>query len=215
MRAKPFHPPLRGRPWLAVGALLLVAACDIKLPGNEPPPRLFTLDPKTAFAANLPKADWQLVIETPSAPASLDTARIAVRRTPIELDYYAGVAWMDRVPSMVQALLLAAFESSGKIVAVGRDSAGLRADYMLRVEIRDFEAENGPENPSPHVRIVAKLIKMPNRQIVAYRSCDEKKAASAATLERVVEAYNDVLGLCLQSIVEWTLKTGISSNAGG
>lgn len=213
MNAGPLHRP--GRLWLAAGVLLLLAACDVKLPGNGPPPRLFTLDPKIAFASDLPEADWQLVIETPSAPESLDSARIAIQRTPIELDYYAGVAWMDRVPSMVQTLLLAAFERSGKIVAVGRDATGLRADYMLKTDIRDFEAENGSGNPTPHVRIVAKLIKMPARQIVADHICDEKKAASADTLERVVETYNDVLGRCLQSVVEWTLKTGTSRNRGG
>ena len=45
-------------------------------------------------------------------------------------------AWTDRVPAMIQTLLVASFENTGKIVAVGRESVGLRADFLLKTEIR-------------------------------------------------------------------------------
>ncbi|MFI4988190.1 MAG: hypothetical protein ACHQF3_12190, partial [Alphaproteobacteria bacterium] len=78
---------------LAAAVLLLAGACSSILPGAGPPPRLYSLHPKTTFDADLPKVDWQLVIEVPSAPASLDTVRIAVQRTPLEFDYYGHAAW--------------------------------------------------------------------------------------------------------------------------
>jgi cholesterol transport system auxiliary component len=214
MSVRPSHLVNPGRLCLAAGLALLLAGCGVKLPGEGPPPRLFILNPKTTFAADLPKVGWQLVIETPTAPASLDTVRIAVRRTPLELDYYALAAWTDRVPSMIQTLLVDSFENTHKIVAVGRESVGLRADFVLKTDIRHFEVEYGPEGPSPHVRIVAKLIKMPAREIIADRTCDYVKPAGGDNLEMVVEAYNEVLGRCMRRIVEWTLRTGAAAGKG-
>jgi len=198
----------RGRVAPVAAILVLLGACGVKLPGEGPPPRLYVLNPKTTFDATLPKVSWQLVVETPSAPASLDTVRIAVQHSPLLLDYYALAAWTDRVPSMVQTLLVSSFENTGKIVAVGRESIGLRADYSLKTDIRHFEVEDTPEGPSAHVRMVAKLIKMPDRNIVADRTCDYQQVASGKELEAIVDAYNDVLGRCMRRIVEWTLRTG-------
>src|SRR3546814_7966625 len=70
------------------------------------PPQLYTLTPKNTFPADLPHVDWQLLVEQPVAAAGLDTVRIPLSQTPITLDYYAGVAWTDRAPSMVQRLLI-------------------------------------------------------------------------------------------------------------
>lgn len=194
--------------------VLMLSACGVKLPGEGPPPRLFTLNPKTTFDPNLPKANWQLIVESPTAPASLETVRLALRRTPLELEYYARAAWTDRVPSMVQTLLISSFENTGKIIAVGRESVGLRADYQLKTDIRHFEVIYGPQGPEPHVRIVAKLIRMPERVIVADRTCEYTQAAGSEELEKIVEAYNDVLGRCMRRIVEWTLKVGASQKPG-
>ena len=38
------------------------------------------------------------------------------------------------------AQMIEAFDSSDAIVAVGRDAAGLRADYFLQSDLRDFQA---------------------------------------------------------------------------
>jgi len=204
----------RAGPLIAFGVVFALGGCDVKLPGEGPPPRLFTLNPKTTFDPDLPSVNWQLIIEMPTAPASLDTVRIAVHRTPLELDYYAQAAWTDRVPSMIQTLLISSFENTGKIVSVGRESVGLRADFLLKTDIRNFEVEYGAEGPSPRVRIVAKLIKMPERTIIADRTCDYKQPAGSDQLELIVENYNDVLGRCMRRIVEWTLRAGAAYKVG-
>lgn len=206
-------PPRCTSALVMIGLVLLLAGCNA-LPGGGPPPRLFTLNPKTTFDTDLPKVNWQLIIEMPSAPASLDTVRIAVQRSPLNLDYYADAAWTDRVPAMIQTLLVASFENTGKIVAVGRESVGLRADFLLKTEIRNFEVEYDSEGVSPRVHIVAKLIKMPEREIIADRTCDYKVAVNGDQLEQIVEGYNDVLGRCMRRIVEWTLRTGASYKPG-
>ena len=113
----------------------LLAGCGA-LPGGGPPADMFTLTPKNTFDAGLPSVDWQLVVEEPSAAGGLQVQNIALRTRAIELQYFAGARWTERAPRMVQTLLVESFENSGKIVAVGRQTIGLRSDFNLKIELR-------------------------------------------------------------------------------
>ncbi len=186
---------------------LLVAGCTA-LPGNQPLPRLFVLTPKSTFNSNLPKANWQLTVDKPVAEAGLNTARIALRHNPVTLEYYARANWVDTAPIMIQTLIVESFENSGKIVAVGRQSVSLRADYSLIPELREFQAEyDGRTVPVVRVRINAKLVKMPQREIIATITAENKVPADSAELESVVYAFDKALGKTLKRLVEWTLRT--------
>src|SRR5689334_22217465 len=135
---------------LALPAVL--AGCSAPLGGSSPP-QLYTLSTQKEFSATLPRTTAQLLIETPTAPGGLDTERIALMKTAISLDYFAGAAWTDRVPLMVQNLLVESFENTGKISAIDKESLALRADYVLETDIRDFNAVYaGSEAPTVRVR---------------------------------------------------------------
>ena len=82
----------------------------------------------------------RMVIERPVSDKSLDTTRIALMRSPTQVEYYANSGWIDRAPTMIQTLMIESFENSGKIVSVGRENIGLRSDYVLKVELREFSA---------------------------------------------------------------------------
>ena len=59
----------------------------------------------------------------------------------MQIEYYARAQWSDRAPQMVQTLMIESFENSQRIIAVGRDVVGLRADFILKSELREFQAE--------------------------------------------------------------------------
>lgn len=189
--------------------LAALAGCTSLVPGQRPPPNFYRLTPKSTFDADLPRADWQLILEPPVANAALDTVRIALMRQPMEVEYYARANWTDQAPAMVQTLMIESFENSERIVSIGRESLGLRADFVLKSELREFQAEylgGGP--PQAHVTINVKLVRMPRREIVANQSFTSRAAARADTLPAVVNAFDDALGNCLRKLVEWTLRTG-------
>jgi len=196
-------------------ALALTTSCSGVLPGSGEPARLFTLTPKTTYGDDLPKVNWQLTIDTPLAEAGLNTTRIALRHSPVNLEYYARAEWVDRAPLLVQTLLIESFESSGKIVAVARQSVSLRSDYNLLCELREFQAEyQGDERvPKVHVRINAKLVKMPERIIVGSTTAEYVDRAKSSDLDAIVEAFDDMLGKSVKRIVEWTLRTGAEADA--
>ena len=196
----------------AAGAALCLAAsllpaCALEIPGTSEPPQLYTLTPKSTFAPDLPQAEWQLIVETPIAAAGLNSARIALQRSPVTLDYFARAAWTDRAPQMIQTLLIESFENTGKIVAVGRESVGLRPDYTLKTELREFQAEyQGEGPPQVRVRINAKLVRAADRAIVAGDTFENLIRSESTDLHAIVLAFDESLGKTLRRVVEWTLR---------
>jgi cholesterol transport system auxiliary component len=191
-----------------VGAAVLSAAgCTSVIPGaNTEPPRIYDLSPKSTFAPDLPSVRWQLVIEQPVAAASLNTTRIALSRSPVTVDYYARAVWTDTAPRLVQTRLVESFENSKKIISVGRDAVGLRSDYVLKTELRQFEAlyvDPGP--PTVYVQINAKMVKMPERVIITNMTVQRKIRAASPALDDVIYAFDDALGKILKRVVEWAL----------
>ena len=76
MAMKPVDLIGRRQALIGLGGGALVAGCDSVLPGVGKAPRLYNLTPKSTFPEGLPPVDWQLLVETPYASASLNTARI-------------------------------------------------------------------------------------------------------------------------------------------
>ena len=201
----PSRPFLVAALFVALG--LALPACSGIIPGTGEPLKLYTLTPKSTYKGDLPKVDWQLVIETPAAPAGINTNRIAIAHSPITLDYYAGATWTDSAPALVQTLLIESFENTSRIVAVGRESVGLKPDYVLKLELREFQAEyeRADAPPTVHIRLIAKLVRMPVREIVATHMAERKEAAAVNSLDSVVAAFDEGLGPVLKEIVVWTL----------
>jgi len=196
--------PRVARRWLAGAAVMALAGCArlfVAAPGH-----LYRLSAESAYPATLPRVTAQLLVDLPQAPAGIDTTRIALSRSPLSLDYYADSEWTDAVPALVQTLLLASFENSGAITAIDRESIGLRADFVLKTEIRDFEAvgeAGGP--PKVWVAIIARLVAMPQREIIAQASFERHVPAAAIDVPAVVAAFNAAADAVTRDIVVWTV----------
>jgi cholesterol transport system auxiliary component len=153
------------------------------------------------------RVGWQMSIALPDASDSLDNDRIALEQPDGTMDYYANAVWPDRLSMLVQSALIDAFGASNRIVAVGRDTDGLKSDYLLQTDIRDFEAlyETADAAPSVVVRIEAKLVAVHTRAIVQALNARAQVDATANSVPAAVQAFNDALGNALQQIVTWAL----------
>ena len=195
---------------------VLLAGCSVPLPGSGERAQLYVLTPKSTYPEDLVHVGWQLLVEKTTSPAALDTPRIAVAYSPIEIDYFARANWTDRAPEMVQRLIVESFENSGRIVAVGSDAIGLRSNILLKTELREFQAEydgkqagvGGGKAPGIRVRMSAKLVRMPQRVIVASMNFEHVVKAEKNSMEAIITAFDDALGKTLKYIVVWTLTEG-------
>jgi cholesterol transport system auxiliary component len=156
----------------------------------------------------LPHPAAQLLVDVPLAPAGLDTSRIALSRSAVSIDYFADSEWTDRVPLMVQTALLASFENSKAITAIDRESVGLRADFILKTEIRHFEAVYDSPNGAPNVWVAinARLVNPSGRDVVAYASFERRQQAQGSDIVQIVLAFDEALGGVMEEIVLWTVR---------
>ena len=197
---------------IGIGAAALAGCAVLRGPAV---PQLYVLRPQMpAFAG--PSVTWRLAIAAPDAIASLDTARIALTRSPTTMDYFANAAWSDRLPLLLQRQLIQAFDASGRIHSVARDTSGLEADYLLETEIRDFQARYDAPDGAPRivVDIQAKLARMPQREIAANLNASEQAAAAANDLDSIVVAFNQATGGAIAQIVGETLAMPSPAAAG-
>jgi len=183
-----------------------LAGCSGVL-GSSAPAHLYRVTPKSTYPANLPHRPVQILVDVPLAPAGLDSSRIALSRTAVSIDYFADSEWTDRAPLLVQTALVESFENSNTINAIDRESVGLRADFILKTEIRHFEAVYDSPNGPPDVwaAINVRLVNPSNRDIVAQSSFERRQRASANDVPSVIAAFDEAIGGLMKDIVVWTV----------
>jgi cholesterol transport system auxiliary component len=125
------------------------------------------------------------------------------------------VSWDDTVPDIVQAAAVEAFEDSGKIVAVGRQANGLRTDFELQLDLRDYEAVYHDANSPPVITMVltAKLVDFTESRAVASHTFTENVTASSTAVPAVAQAFDSGLAALVHDVVGWTLETGQQARA--
>lgn len=199
---------------LAALAALGIAGCGISLIESGPPPRLYDLSPAVdpAVKAGAP-VSFQLLIEEPRASKALDTDRMLVRPSGQELQYFGGTRWADRAPRLVQDALVRGFEESERIVGVGRQTVGLRADYVLIADLHAFETVFAGPAPEARIEMTLKLVRQPLAQIVSTRSFKIERPAGNGSLEASAGALEAALGALVAEAVPWALEVGALDHA--
>jgi cholesterol transport system auxiliary component len=197
------HPLSRRHAIIGVGAVVLSGCSVLQGPAI---PQLYVLRPQVPASMG-PRVNWRLAVAAPDAVAGLDTARIALTRSPTTMDYFANAAWTDRLTLIVQRQLIQAFDTSGRITSVDRDTSGLEADFVLQTEIRDFQARYDTPDGAPQVvvSIQAKMARMPQREIATSVNATQQSAATANEINSIVVAFNQACGAAIAQIVNSTL----------
>lgn len=196
----------------ALGMISLVTVSALSacaLPGSGDPPRRVSLSPATEFPPNLPAAGWSLRVQEPSAPASLNTAKIAFRAQGGDLEYLSTGVWTERAPDMVMTLLVRSFENTGVILSIGDRRTRIRPDFDLNSELRDFQiVEVGKDKARIQVRLHSRLIRHPRRDLIGETEFDAGVEVSPVSLDSAVAAFDEALSVVMADTVEWALKTG-------
>jgi cholesterol transport system auxiliary component len=201
--------------FLLAGSALTLSGCGgLGLGPANPDETIYMLQPApTAPPQGATPVSWALGIDIPDTEDSLDSRRIALIEADQTMDYYANAQWPDRLPILVQTALIAAFESSGRVLSVARTQDALHADYELGIEVRDCAAhydsadkDGKPSgNPKVMVSLIAQMSTAHGRKIVASFTASQSADASGNSTAAVVQAFNQALGAAVQQIVGWAL----------
>jgi cholesterol transport system auxiliary component len=190
----------------ASAALLALAGCGSLIGPSNPPSQIYRLAPEFPAAAAGASVTWQLSVGRPNSTQTLDSERIALSRG-ATMDYFADAQWNDTAPRLLQSLLAEAFERSGRITAVAPESEGLRTDYLLVTELRDFDAQYDTADGAPLVvvDISAKLVD-PRGKVIAAHETHQTARASRNSVASVVEAFDQATSAALTDLVTWALQ---------
>ncbi len=140
-----------------------------------------------------------------------------MRRPDGTLATLAHAQWSDRLPRLVQARIVQAFENAGAVGRVGVSGGPITPDVTLDVEIRVFEVDAGAGQGK--IELAAKLVDAVSGRTVAARVFQADMAGAERRARRRSERSISALGQLLGEIMRWarplSLMKAQASAAGG
>lgn len=147
----------------------------------------------------------QILVPEPTALKALDSEQVVIRLSGVEIQYLSKARWSDRLPKMVQAKLIQAYENTGKLGGVGKPGQGLAIDFQIVTDIRAFQVEtNG--GTQANIEIYAKLLNDRNGTVKAQRLFRATSPVNGAGNREFIAALDRAFSEVTTEIVEWTLK---------
>ena len=180
-------------PALVVGALAL-SACASK------PPQTFDLT-APARVSGARAVGGNLIVAEPVAVATLDGQRIVVKPNAGEVTYLPDAQWSDRLPKLLQAKIIEAYENSGRLKSVGRPGDRLSVDFQLVSEIRAFEIDAA--SGQARVELSAKIINDKTGKIAAAQVFSASRPVGAVSGTGATAALDQALAEVLSDLVSW------------
>ena len=184
----------------AAVASLLLGGCA----GGGAPPATFDLLAPKVMTLTAPKpATFQLVVNEPRAVRSLETDRILVKPSAAQISYYKNAVWSDRLPRLLQARLVEAFQNAGLVSAVGSRADRLDADIEMASEVRAFQVDIDGGQARAHASLYVKVIDGKNGRMIASRGFESQTPTSATDVNQMVVALNQSFDKILHDVVPW------------
>ncbi|USQ98606.1 ABC-type transport auxiliary lipoprotein family protein [Caulobacter sp. RL271] len=151
------------------------------------------------------------VLKTPSAFTRAAAGDRILTSTNGEVAYIAGARWVSPAFVLFEEATARAFENDpGRARLIGRGEVA-KADMMLRLEVRTFEADyvDGPKAaPEIVVRVRAVLNRSQDRALVGDQVFEAKVKAADNRVGAIVPAFDQATAKVLGDIVAWTNAAG-------
>jgi len=199
----------------AVGVMLLalplIAGC--MLTRNPAPLSILAPSVKTEARAAEQAVNWSLQVQRPVADAMRDSDRVLVRRAQSRLQVYAGAAWLDSVPEMLQALMIQSFSDTGSFTGVSR-AGGMRTRFSLASELRHFEVvDDGGPDLTVEIALQASLIHQRTARPVASQTFAQQRRIDGKGLDAVVAGFEQALDSLMEELIDWVFEQSASAAA--
>lgn len=194
--------------WLITSASLalsgvLLGGC---LGSNVTPPATYDLVAPKVMTLTAPRpAKFQLVVNEPSAVRSLETDRIMVK-SGARVAYYKDAAWSDRLPRLMQARMVEAFQNAGLVSAVGSRTDRLDADYELTTQVQAFQVEVDGASAQAHANLFVKVVDGDSGRMVASRGFESSVPTGSKDAGEMVNSLNQAFDNVLREVVPWVAK---------
>mgnify|MGYP001442267441 CR=1 FL=1 len=193
----------------AIGALTLALSGCISLLPKTKPAHLYRFgQPMTAETVIAPQGRVG-VFRTNATFQRESAGDRLLTVTDGQVAYIAETRWVAPAAVLWDEAVLAAFDADpGPVRLVSRGEPAA-ADYVLRLDGRNFEAryERGPNAaPTVVVRVRAAITRTADRSQVVEQIFEKRVTASGNRVGAIVPAYDRAVAEVLQEIVAWTTE---------
>jgi len=198
---------IRMRLALCLTAPIMLGGCSglIDLPGSEDAPQVYQLTAPAEIDGDFGETDWRILVDEPDASRSIDTDRIALRPSEVELSYYAKSKWADRAPRMIQDLMIQSLENANAVQYAGRGPSGMSAQYLVTGTLDSFHAEYTSGNPVVSVGLKLNLIDQRTGRILESAAFKSEIESDKDQVKAVVLAFNEATQSVMRDAASWTL----------
>lgn len=181
---------------VSLAAAVLLSAC--LLGGGETRYRLIAPQVEAAETTNHTALEQSLAIARPEADRTRDSSRILVRRDRVLLPW-AGSAWIDRAPDLLQDLLVTYLD--GRLATVGRYGS-LPGDHRLDLVMRRFEFVEGPKGLRAELVLVARLFAA-DGELLDVTRLTRRESSSGDSIDEAVSAMEAAMQAAFEELAEW------------
>lgn len=175
---------------LLSGALAL-PGCGSLLDSKMPSPQSYVLRLPPVSAPAVTPGSGSVVVQRPEASPGLGSERIALLRSDKRFDYYAASHWAGSAPDIMENVLVDALRATGEFSAVFDDAAPFAPRYILRCDLRRFEADYtaNSRTPTVYVTLDCTFGRHRDRELLASFTAQGSAVASEDRLDEVVAAF--------------------------
>jgi cholesterol transport system auxiliary component len=145
------------------------------------------------------------IVELPSAAGAIDTDRILVRPTPVQVAYLPDARWTAAAPVMLQSALVETFLRTGAFRYVGRRPLGVSGDVALVTDLVDFGAVVQGAGAVIEVTMVARLVREEDAAITATRTFSRSVPVPDTRSATIIAGYEAASGALLADVAGWVL----------
>ncbi|MBN9344008.1 MAG: hypothetical protein BGO76_08270 [Caedibacter sp. 38-128] len=188
-----------------------LAGCVSVLPEEPEPSKKIVLTPqlsKKIVGNNISSA---LIVDKPFMLESLDSTRVKIilqDKSGVALsEFIAGVEWCDRLPALLQEVLITLYEKTGKFTAVGQAEEQFYAAHRLHLTITHFEVvKEADSSMKVVIGFSAKLINSQRRIVVAQKNFFQKFAVKEEGLQGIMKAFERATSVTFSEMIQWTFE---------
>lgn len=180
---------------VTIAAAAALSGCTGSLLETElPASSLYVLAPAPAHANGQTPLAVDVAVGLPHVAPGLDTDRIAVLKGR-QLDYYRAARWGASTSALVHTFIVDSLEDRRLFRSVTAEQARVAADYVLDIDVRDFQAEYASDSGAPTVRVAlhARLIRVVDRKLVTTMAASSESIANDNRMRAVTAAFESAM----------------------
>ena len=146
-------------------------------------------------------------VVTPHAPRGLAGDEIAIQMADGHIAYMAATRWIAPAPRIMQNLIIDTMNATDIGLAPILPEDGSRAQYELRLDLREFEAvydQGDGDAPLIRVRLAARLVASDGRRLAGSSVFVGEARASRNRVGAIVAAFDQAAAQVSRELAEWT-----------